>query len=136
MTDASDIGVGAVLEQQVGELWQPLAFFSRKFSAAESRYSTFDRELLAVHVAIRHFRYFLEGWEFTVYTDHHPLTSAIRKISDPHSPRQQRHLAAIAEFTTDLQHVAGKSNFVADALSREGAFRAEPVHDAEEIYPD
>ena len=55
MTDASDIGVGAVLEQQVGELWQPLAFFSRKFSAAESRYLTFDRELLAVHVTIRHF---------------------------------------------------------------------------------
>ena len=135
-TDASDVGVGAVLEQQVGERWQPLAFFSRKFSTAESRYSTFDRELLAVHTAIRHFRYFLEGREFTVYTDHHPLTSAIRKISDPHSPRQQRHLAAIAEFTTNIQHVAGKSNFVADALSREGAVRAEPVHDAVELYPD
>ena len=135
-TDASDIGVGAVLEQQVDDHWQPLAFFSRKFSTAESKYSAFDRELLAVHTAIRHFRYFLEGRKFTVYTDHHPLTAAIRKISDPHSPRQQRHLAAIAEFTTDLQHVAGKSNYVADALSREGAVAAEPVHDAEEIYPD
>ena len=71
-----------------------------------------------------------------MYTDHHPLTAAIRKIADPHSPRQQRHLAAIAEFTTDLQHVAGKSNFVADALSREGAVATELVHDQEELYPD
>ena len=54
-TDASDIGVGAVLEQQVDGHWQPLAFFSRKFSMAERRYSTFDRELLAVHTAIQHF---------------------------------------------------------------------------------
>ena len=60
-TDASDVGVGAVLEQQVGDHWQPLAFFSRKFSAAESKYSTVNRELLAVHTAIRHFHYFLEG---------------------------------------------------------------------------
>ena len=91
---------------------------------------------MAVHTAIRHFRYFLEGRRFTVYTYHHPLTAAIKKIADPHSPRQQRHLAAIAEFTIDLQHVAGKTNFVADALSREGAVAAELVHDPEELYPD
>ena len=103
MTDASDIGVGAVLEQQVGSHWQPLAFFSRKFSVAEQKYSTFDRELLAVHTSIRHFCYFLEGRCFMVYTDHHPLTAAIKKISKPHSLWQQQHLAAIAEFTTDHQ---------------------------------
>ena len=68
--------------------------------------------------------------------DHHPLVAAIKKILDPHSPRQQRHLAAIAEFTTDLQHVAGKSNFVSDALSCEGALVAELVHDQGELYPD
>ena len=117
-TDASDVGIGAVLEQKITGDWKPIAFFSKKFSPAESRYSAFDRELLAVHLSIRHFKYFLEGRQFTVFTDHKPITSALGKISDPHSARQARHLAAIAEFTSDIQHVSGKDNAVADALSR------------------
>ena len=51
-----------------------------------------------------------------------PLTLAFAKVSDPWSPRQQRHLAYISEFTTDVRHIAGKDNSVADALSRT------PVH--------
>ena len=117
-TDASNNGIGAVLEQFISGSWQPLSFFSKALSLAESKYSAFDRELLAVHTAIRHFRYFLEGRLFTVYTDHKPLTTALSKTTDPHNARQSRHLAAIAEFTADIQHVAGKANPVADALSR------------------
>ena len=44
---------------------------------AETRYSTFDRELLAVYLSIKHFRYFLEGRLFHVLTDHKPLTYAL-----------------------------------------------------------
>ena len=117
-TDASDTGVGAVLEQFLEGKWKPLAFFSRRFRTPETKYSTFDRELLAVHLAIRHFRFFLEGRSFTIFTDHKPLTLAIKKSTDPQSARQGRHLAAIAEYSTDIQHVAGKANPVADALSR------------------
>ena len=61
-------------------------------------------------------------WAFIAYTDHKPLTLALAKVSDPWSPRQQRHLAYISEFTTDVRHIAGKDNNVADALSRT------PVH--------
>ena len=43
---------------------------------------------------------------------------AISKLSDPWTARQQRHLTFISEFTTDLQHVSGKFNIVADCLSR------------------
>ena len=50
-------------------------------------------------------------------TDHKPLTFAIASAVD-RSPRQTRHLSYIAEFTTDIRHVAGSSNVVADALSR------------------
>ncbi|CAI5673972.1 unnamed protein product [Oreochromis niloticus] len=117
-TDASDVAVGGVLEQRVSGLWQPLAFFSRTLRDAERKYSVFDRELLALHLATRHFRFFLEGRNFTAYVDHKPLTFAMSKVSDPWSARQQRQLAAISEFTTDIQHVAGKSNHVADCLSR------------------
>lgn len=78
----------------------------------------FDRELLALFLATRHFRFLLEGRSFTAYVDHKPLTFAMSKVSEPWSARQQRHLAAISEFTTDIRHVAGKSNSVADCLSR------------------
>ena len=117
-TDASATAVGAVLEQFANGVWQPLAFFSRQLRPPEQKYSAFDRELLALHLAVRHFRYYLEGRFFTAYTDHMPLTFAFAKLTDPWSARQQRHLAAISEFTTCVQHVSGKGNTVADALSR------------------
>ena len=116
--DASDTALGGVLEQFIDDQWQPLAFFSRKLRPPEQRYSTFDRELLAIHLGVRHFRYFLEGRPFTIFTDHKPLTFAMNKISEPWSLRQQRQLTAISEFSTDIQHVSGKNNPVADALSR------------------
>ena len=75
--DASNVATGAVLEQQVNGFWQPLAFFSRQLRSPETKYSTFDRELLGVYLAVKQFRYYLEGRQFTVYTDHKPLVSAM-----------------------------------------------------------
>ena len=118
MTDASDTAVGAVLQQHVEGTWHPISFFSRKLTPAETRYSTFDRELLAVYLAIRHFRHFLEGRTFQVLTDHKPLTYALHSRSDRHSPRQARHLDYITQFTSTIRHVHGMDNVVADALSR------------------
>ena len=116
--DASDLAVGAVLQQLVHDCWQPLAFFSKQLRPPEKKYSAFDRELLALYLGIRHFRYFLEGREFIAYTDHKPLTFCMAKTSDPWSSRQQRHLSYISEFTTDIRHIKGTDNHVADALSR------------------
>ena len=115
--DASDTGIAGQLEQLHGRNWKPIAFFSRKLSSAEKNYSTFDRELLAAHNTIKHFKYFVDGRSFVLYTDHKPLTSAIQSKSDK-SPRQTRHLSFISEFTTDIRHIQGKFNVVADALSR------------------
>ena len=117
-SDASDLAVGAVFEQWVDGDWQPLAFFSRRLRDSERKYSAFDRELLALYLAIRHFRAMLEGRRFTAFVDHKPLTFAMSKTSEPWSARQQRHLAYISEFTTDIRHVAGKDNRAADCLSR------------------
>jgi hypothetical protein len=116
--DASDSHVGGVLQQKVGRGWQPLAFYSKKLSIAEAKYSTFDRELLAAFVTIRHFRFLLEGRQFQLLTDHKPLVAAMTRVTPPQSARQQRHLAYISEFTTDLSHTPGSANVVADALSR------------------
>ena len=118
MTDASDTAVRAVLQQHVNGVWRPISFFSRKITSTEQRYSTFDRELLAVYLAIKHFRYFLEGRQFHVLTDHKPLTFALSTKLDRHSPRQARHLDYIAQFTSNIRHVQGPENVVADALSR------------------
>ena len=113
-TDASDVAVGAVLAQADD---RPISFFSKKLSDAERKYSTFDRELLAVFLAIKHFRHVLEGRFFTVYTDHKPLCGAMTSTAE-RSPRQTRHLSFIAEYTSTFKHVPGPSNVVADALSR------------------
>jgi RNase H-like domain found in reverse transcriptase/Reverse transcriptase (RNA-dependent DNA polymerase) len=102
VTDASDSHVGAVLQQREGKAWRPLSFFSQKLSPAQSRYSTFDRELTAVFAALRHFRFMLEGRQFHVVTDHKPLVAAFGRVSPPWSARQQRQLAYITEFTTDI----------------------------------
>ena len=116
--DASDLAVGGVLEQLINGIWQPIAFFSRKLRPPEVKYSAFDRELLGVYLAVRQFRFFLEARPFTIFTDHKPLTLAFAKAADPWSPRQQRHLSYISEYSTDIRHIAGKDNTVADALSR------------------
>ena len=112
--DASDMAVGGVLKQLVSDTWQPLAFFSCMLRPPETKYSAFNRELLGVYLGVRHFRFFLEGRPFTIFTDHKPLTFAMARMTDPWSAWQQRHLAYISEFSTDIQHVVGKNNAVAD----------------------
>ncbi len=111
--------MGAVVQQRRrGQAWHPLGFFSAQLSKAEINYSAFDRELLAVVTAIRHFRYLLEGRSFVVFTDHKPLVGALHRRSDPISARQQRHLSFIAEFAPSIRHITGESNILANTLSR------------------
>jgi cleavage and polyadenylation specificity factor subunit 1 len=117
-TDASDTHIGGVLQQKKGASLRPLAFFSKKLDKTQRRYHTFDRELLAAYLTIRHFRFLLEGRHFTLMTNHKPLVAALQRVSPPWSAKQQRQLAYIAEFTSTVVHVAGPDNVVADALSR------------------
>ena len=67
---------------------------------------------------MKHFRHAVEGRTFTIYTDHKPLTFALHTKTDRYSPREIRHLDYISQFTTDIQHISGSKNVVADALSR------------------
>ena len=73
---------------------------------------------LAVYLGVRHFRHYLEGRDFPIFTDHRPLTFAMGKSSEPWSHRQARHLEYISQYSTDIRHVSGVDNAVADALSR------------------
>jgi hypothetical protein len=116
--DASGGSIGAVLQQtdKDGEV-RPVGFYSRKLTPAEERYSTYDRELVVLRDSCLHFRYQLLGVPFTVRTDH----SSLRWIlSQPDlTAIRQRWLAILSQFQmTEISHVAGKDNVVADALSR------------------
>ncbi|KRY64563.1 Transposon Tf2-6 polyprotein, partial [Trichinella pseudospiralis] len=118
VVDASDHAAGAALQQLHKGCWSPLAFFSRRFQPREMRYSAFGRELLAIYLAIRHFRHWLEGRQFTVLTDHKPIVQAVQRGTDSHNPREVRQLDYITSFTSDVRHIKGTQNTVADLLSR------------------
>lgn len=117
-TDASGDSIGAVLHQKLNGSEKPISFFSVKLNKAQQKYSTFSRELLAIYLAIRHFRHLLEGRNFTIFTDHKPLTYALHVNTDKYTPRDTRQLDYISQFTSDIRYIKGSDNIVADTLSR------------------
>lgn len=131
--DASDTAVGAVLNQLVKGEMQPLGFYSKKFTTTKQRYSTYDRELDAMYQGVKYFRHMLEGREFSIYTDHRPLTFAFQQKHEKTSPRQARQLDFIGQFTTDIRHISGSDNSVADHLSRINVVNCDGDIDFEKI---
>ena len=109
--------MGGSLDQLRNGVWHPLAFFSKKLTNTQRKYAAFDRELLATYLGIKQFRHYVEGRQFTLFTDHKPLVEAMTN-SVERSPRQTRHLSFVTEFTSDLQQGLGKENVVAGNLSR------------------
>jgi len=78
--------------------WGPIAYFSKTLKPAETRYSTFDRQLLAIYLSLKHFRHFLEGRVFHVLTDHKPLKFTLSARPDRYTPRQTRQLDVISQY--------------------------------------
>jgi len=117
-TDASDHSIRAVLQQRCQNAWKPLPFYSKKLSPTETKYSAFDRELLAIYLAIKYFRHMVEARRFIIYTNHKPLTFAFCQESEKCTPCQFRHLDFIGQFSTDIRHIAGPDNTTIDTLSR------------------
>ncbi len=117
-TYASGHAIGACLHQLNNGENEPLSFFSRTLTDVESRYSTFDRELLAIFAATKKWKHFLHGSTVTVFTDHKPIVGAIKNTKERDSDRQQRQISFILEYVSDVLFIAGKQNVVADALSR------------------
>ena len=116
-TDASDFAIGAVLTQDHGRGEQPVAYESRKLSPAELNYPVHEKELLAIVHAIRLWRMYLEGQRFTVITDHASLEYI--KSQANLSRRQARWLETLQANDFDVRYRPGKTNVVADTLSRQ-----------------
>jgi hypothetical protein len=115
-TDASDFAVGAVLQQNDGDGWKPVAFHSRRLSNAEENYPTHEKELLAIISALKAFRIYLDGRPFTVLTDH----ASLQHFQDQPilSKRQARWLDLLQNFNMQIRYRKRKEHTVPDALSR------------------
>jgi hypothetical protein len=115
-TDASNFGLGAVLAQKKDGEIKPVDFLSRALSNAESRYHSNELECLALVWALKKFRCYVYGRPFTVRTDN----SAVKWLRDKKEllGKFSRWILSIQEYDFKIEHVKGKNNVVADALSR------------------
>ena len=116
-TDASDVGIGAVLSQfnKFG-VEQPVAYYSRALSKPERKYAVTRKEMLALVDSLRHFRCYLLGKKFTVRTDHSAL-QWLRTFKEPVG-QVARWIERMAEYDFDIVHRPGIRHANADALSR------------------
>ena len=135
--DASDVAVGGVLLQsdELGES-HPVAYFSNSLKPAERRWSPYTKEAKAIVMATRHWKVYLVGSDFTIRSDHNPL-STLRKTKDPRG-KFPRWLTELEELSFEIEYKPGKLNVVPNALSRisppnENEYEPEDLLD-EKIY--
>ncbi|XP_071914045.1 uncharacterized protein [Coffea arabica] len=108
-------GIGAVLIQE----GKPVAYFSEKLTGASLNYSTYDKELMALVRALQTWQHYLRPREFVLHTDHESLKHI--KSQTKLSKRHARWVAFIDSFVFVIKYKVGKTNVVADALSRREA---------------
>ena len=115
-TDASNVGIGAVLYQTIDGVRRFNAFMARSLTISERNYSTTKRELLAVVFAFKKFHKFIWGNKFTLLTDHKALTYLhTQKIANA---MMITWLDTLLEYDFDIVHLPGLQNVLPDNLSR------------------
>ncbi|XP_054762005.2 uncharacterized protein LOC129268475 [Lytechinus pictus] len=115
-TDASNVGIGAVLLQTHEEERFPVAYASRKLLRREQAYSTIERECLAIIWAVRKFEPYLYGRQFVLETDHQPLTY-MNSVNQANG-RLMRWILALQPYRFRVEAIRGSDNVGADVLSR------------------
>ena len=95
-----------------------MAFFSKKFTEAQTKYATYDRELMVIVEAIKHFHYLLENRFFEVCTDHRPIIYSQTQTHEKAPANKTRKITYLSQFNIKYRHIKGEENVVADALSR------------------
>lgn len=121
-TDASNDGIAAVLSHEMGDKQKkPIIFISRTLNQAERNYAVVDKEALSIYWAVKKLAYYLTGNNFTIETDHKPLTALFdlnKRISASASGRMQRWVLFLSGFSYTVKYIKGQENNVADMLSR------------------
>lgn len=111
-TDASSIGMGAVLTQN----HHPICFFSKKFCNKLLNSSTYVRELCVITSTVKKWTTYLLGRKFIVLTDQRSLRELMTQVIQ--APEQQYYLAKLLGYFYEIRYKPGAQNRVADALSR------------------
>ncbi|UYV72010.1 K02A2.6-like [Cordylochernes scorpioides] len=120
-TDASQIGIGAVLSHVIGGQVRPIMFASRTLSGAERNYSQIEREALAIIYGVTKFHQFIYGRRFTLITDQKPLVSILGPksgIPTLSTSRLQRWAIILSAYTYDIKFKKTQDHGNADLLSR------------------
>ncbi|GBG72387.1 hypothetical protein CBR_g11965 [Chara braunii] len=115
-TDTSQYGKGAVLQQDDGNGYRRVEFMSVRMPSEKVATSTYERELYALRQALEHWKHYLLGRHFKVYSDHETLRWL--KTQAKMTPKLTRWAAEIDQYDFELRPVKGKYNVVGDALSR------------------
>ena len=115
-TDASGTAIGAILTQKYDGIEHPVCYASRTLNSAERRYSTIERELLAVVWVVKKYRIYLTGVHFTIVTDHRPLKYLLT-IKDP-SSRLAKWAMFLMEYSFTIEYKPGRMHTNVDTLSR------------------
>ena len=115
-TDASDVGIGAVLSQGPAAEDRPIAYFSQKLLDHERKYSVIEKECLAVVLGVKTFEVYLLGRPFILQTDHRAL-KWLQHFKEKNT-RLARWSLALQPFDFVVEHRKGVDNANADALSR------------------
>lgn len=111
--DASGYAVGAVLMQE----GRPVAYHSELFQGAQKNYPTYDKELLALYKAVKHWWVYLLGKEIVVHTDHRPL-QYLQVQSRFQQARHIKWMTYLQQFNLVIRYKKGAHNKLADMLSR------------------
>ncbi|KAJ9534914.1 hypothetical protein QJQ45_029577 [Haematococcus lacustris] len=120
--DASSVGIGAVLSQGTGSAERVVAYHSRKLLPAERNYPTHEQELLSLVEALKVWRHYLLGASFNLLTDNW-ATKHIQTQPRLDCRRQARWMEVLQEYDCIIDHIPGKQNIVADALSRRSDYQ-------------
>ena len=117
-TDASATAIGgAVMQRDARGNLRPVAYYSRRLSPSEEKYSTYQRELLVIRDCLLAFRFYLVGLPFVCKTDHCSLQWLTEQSEM--SPLQSRWYTVFLEYQIkEIQYVKGEKNALEDALSR------------------
>lgn len=115
-TDASNVGIGAVLLQSYGEQYFPVMYISRKLLDREKAYSVIEKECLAIVWSVEKLQRYLYGRQFVLQVDHEPLSYLNKaKLTNP---RVMRWALTLQPYRFRVEVIKGKDNLGADFLSR------------------
>ena len=116
LTDASKLGIGAILKQEHDSRMHPIGYFSKKLLPYQVDYSITELECLAIVEAIDYFHHYLYDRKFVVVTDHQAL-KWLKDVKRPNS-RLFKWSLKLSQYTFDVKYQSGKDNIEADLLSR------------------